>query len=186
MLQPPGHGLVGGALRELCSALPQTKRGGKRRDKANTCPPPDLPGAPQLCKATTHGCLAPRWMHNCTHTAAGPGTKAAPSARCGARTKCPHGRDLPRQPELLFRTASASLESCKLSAGRRRSQKTRLRDVALVKGGIKGGKLQREQGRLWLHGPTAPARSRPGLRLDCISAEHPRVTYLPRAHSFSR
>lgn len=67
-----------------------------------------------------------------------------------------------------------------------RSQKARLRDVALVRGAIEGGKLQREQGRLQLRGPTAPARSRPVPGLDCIRAEHPRVTYLSRAHSFSR
>lgn len=37
-----------------------------------TLVPPDLPGAPQLCSTATHGCFAPRCVHNCTSTAAGP------------------------------------------------------------------------------------------------------------------
>lgn len=69
-----------------------------------------------------------------------------------------------RQPELLFRTALASLEPHKLGAGRRRSQKTWLRDVALLRGGRKGGKLQREQGRLRPRGLSkVKARARAGL-----------------------
>lgn len=174
MLQPPGHGLVGGALRELCSALPQTKWGGKRRDKANTCPPRTSPEHPSCARPPPTAAQPPAGCTTAPTQLPAPGQRQlraqgvgrGPNARTAgtcpaARAALSHGFGEPGAPQTRCRQETEPknpAEGCGIAQGWEERRKT-------AKGAGAAAAAWSQQGQGPGSGWIASAQSTPGSRI---------------------